>query len=73
MLLLMDKKIFTILHSKIVLFLTYGMSDLGFLVPICRLEMSIGLDKQFFEHKIANIFLPISFNICLGRSKEPSL
>ena len=25
------------------------------------------------EHKIVNIFLPISFNIFLGCSKEPSL
>ena len=28
----------------------------------------IGLD----EHEIVNIFLPISFNICFGCSKEPS-
>ena len=33
---------------------------------------SIGLDKQIFERKIVNIFLPISFNICFGPSKEPS-
>ena len=32
----------------------------------------IGLDKQFFERKIVNIFLPISFNICFGCSEEPS-
>ena len=33
----------------------------------------IGLDKQnFFESKIVNMFLPISFNICFGCSKEPS-
>ena len=33
----------------------------------------IGLDKpKFFERKIVNIFLPISFNICFGRSKELS-
>ena len=25
-----------------------------------------------FEHKIVNNFLPISFNICFGCSKEPS-
>ena len=30
------------------------------------------LDKQNFECKIINIFLPISFNICFGCSKEPS-
>ena len=28
--------------------------------------------KQKFGHKIVNIFLPISFNICFGYSKEPS-
>ena len=33
---------------------------------------TIGLDKQIFERKIVNIFLPISFNICFGGSKEPS-
>ena len=32
----------------------------------------VGFDKQFFERKIVNIFLPISINICLGCSKEPS-
>ena len=32
----------------------------------------IGLDKQIFERKIVNIFLPISFNICFGCSKELS-
>ena len=31
-----------------------------------------GLDKQNFECKIVNIFLPISLNICFGCSKEPS-
>ena len=30
-----------------------------------------GLDKKKFKHKIVNIFLPISFNICFGCSKEP--
>ena len=25
-----------------------------------------GLDKQNFERKIVNIFLPISFNMCFG-------
>ena len=33
--------------------------------------MSIGLDKHF-KRKIVNYFLPISLNICLGCSKEPS-
>ena len=32
----------------------------------------IGLDKQFFEHKIVNMFLSVSFNIGFGCSKEPS-
>ena len=31
-----------------------------------------GLGKDFFERKIVNIVLPISFNICFGYSKEPS-
>ena len=31
-----------------------------------------GLDKQNFECKIVNIFLPISFNICFWVLKEPS-
>ena len=36
-------------------------------------DHSIGLDKQKnFERKIVNIFLPISFNMCYGCSKEPS-
>ena len=32
----------------------------------------IGLDKQFLERKIVNCFLPITFYILFGRSKEPS-
>ena len=33
----------------------------------------IGLDEQiFFELEIVTIFLPISYNICFGCSKEPS-
>ena len=31
-----------------------------------------GLDKQFFQRKIVNIFLPIIFSICFGCSKDPS-
>ena len=31
-----------------------------------------GLDKHFFQHKVVNIFLTISFIICFGCSKEPS-
>ena len=36
------------------------------------LTANIGLDKQKNEHKIVNIFLPISFNICFGCSKKTS-
>ena len=32
----------------------------------------IGLDKQFFQCKIVNMFLPIIFSICFGCSKAPS-
>ena len=28
--------------------------------------------NTFFKFKIVNIFIPISFNICFGCSKEPS-
>ena len=32
---------------------------------------SIGQDiNKIFEHKIINIFLPISFNICFGAQKN---
>ena len=31
----------------------------------------IGLDKEN-QRKIVNIFLPISFSLCFGGSKEPS-
>ena len=31
-----------------------------------------GRDKHIFERKIVNFFLPISFNICFGCSKEQS-
>ena len=30
-----------------------------------------GLDKQKFQRKIVNFFLPMNFNICFGCSKEP--
>ena len=36
------------------------------------LSQITGLDTHFFERKIVNIFLPTSFNICFGCSKEPS-
>ena len=29
-----------------------------------------GLDKQKFQRKIVNIFLPINFNICFGAQKN---
>ena len=35
-----------------------------------RAVMSTGLDNKNFQCKIANIFLPINFNICFGCSKE---
>ena len=34
--------------------------------------VSIGRDKQNFECQIANIFLPINFNMCFVCLKEPS-
>ena len=34
--------------------------------------LSIGLDKHIFGRKIVNIFLPTSFTICFGSSKEQS-
>ena len=37
-----------------------------------HIDRTIGLDKQSFERKIVNIFLPVSFNICFWCSKEPS-
>ena len=38
-----------------------------------QIKISItGLDKQNFQRKNVNIFLPISFNICFGCPKEPS-
>ena len=35
-------------------------------------DLIIGLDKQKNQRKNVIIFLPISFNICFGCSKEPS-
>ena len=42
------------------------------LIRLYYLDISIGLDKQNFECKIVNVFLPFSLNICFGCSKEPS-
>ena len=38
----------------------------------CPSTCSTGLAKHIFEHKILHFFLPISFNICFGYSKESS-
>ena len=38
------------------------------LVSVCTFAKV--LIKTFFESKIVNIFLPISYNICVGCSKE---
>ena len=35
-------------------------------------QMNTGLNKKKNQRKNVNIFLPISFNICFGCSKEPS-
>ena len=32
----------------------------------------IGLDKQIFQRKIVNFFLPINFSICFGCTKVPT-
>ena len=42
------------------------------LFNLTGLIVDTGLDKQNFQSKIVNIFLPINFNICFGCSKEPS-
>ena len=44
----------------------------GLIVSIPDLCTLTYLDKQIFERKIFYIFLPISFNICFGCSKDPS-
>ena len=36
------------------------------------LMVNTGLDKQNFQRRIVNIFLPINFSICFGCSREPS-
>ena len=53
------------LHS-----LTPGLTLVG--VEMSFEEPWHGLDKQNMKSKIVNNFLPISFNICFGCSKEPS-
>ena len=56
-----------------------GVKDVGFLVEdvdaIFEVKMNYshsGLDKKKNQRKDVNIFLPISFNIYFGCSKEPS-
>ena len=39
---------------------------------IAAAMFSISLVSKIFQRKIVNIFLPISFNICFGCSKDPS-
>ena len=46
--------------------------DVGYPVVQVHSNIYTGLDKQNFSRKILDIFLPISFNICFGCSKEPS-
>ena len=41
-------------------------------VYIALFQSYTGYDKHFFKRKIVNIFLPISFRICFGCSKELS-
>ena len=51
----------------------WPLQDIGFKQFSRPFGKYIGLDKQkIFERKIVNIFLPISFNIRFGCSKEPS-
>ena len=40
--------------------------------PEIHQTLYIGLDKQKFQRKIVNIFLPINLNMRFGCSKEPS-
>ena len=37
-----------------------------------QVQYTTVLDKQCFQRKTVYIFLPISFNMCFGFSKEPS-
>ena len=48
-------------------------NNIGVSTKLLQVKISIGLDiNTIFERKIVNIFLPISFNICFGCSKESS-
>ena len=48
------------------------MMKMMMMIPCIVTGQLPGSDKQNFELKIVNNFLPISFNICFGCSKEPS-
>ena len=42
------------------------------IISLVGISFYIGLDKQNFQLKIVNIFLPLISSICFGYSKEPS-
>ena len=44
----------------------------GYVVNVFLVSQMMQYNNYKFERKIVNIFLPISFNICFGCSKEPS-
>ena len=82
MLKMMGKKIFTILHSIILLILTcvHWCEDLSeplLLAHVISIKVLCAalytcLDKQKCQRKIVNVFWPIIFSICFGCSKELS-
>ena len=51
---------------------TKGLNCITLCVPYkCPLSIQVKINKNV-QRKIVNIFIPISFNICSGCSKEPS-
>ena len=52
-------------------FYTDNLINCVFILKVIVAKSIIDLNKHF-QRKIVNIFLPISFNICFGCSKEPS-
>ena len=42
-------------------------------INLVHFSLDFIMINENFQRKIVNIFLPISFNICFGCSKEPSL
>ena len=52
-------------HSQKKVMITFSLKE----APKINMR-NIKINKNF-EHKIVNTFLPISFNICFGCSKEP--